>query len=82
MSTHRIGQGTVNVSANLLVEERDILGRIATKRDMSISRIIREAVTAAITKHDPATGRSISTMRRNRRRDMLSRHNGQLELSL
>jgi aspartate/methionine/tyrosine aminotransferase len=65
-----------------LREERAALGRIATQADMSISRIIQQAVIAAITKHDPATARGLTRLRTNRRRELLARTQGQLEFSL
>jgi hypothetical protein len=79
--THPIGRGTVNVSANLLRQEREALGRIAVKADMSISHIIRRAITEMICAADAPTGRGLAALRRQRRQRLLNQA-GQLNLDL
>lgn len=51
--THHIGSGTVNISVNLLREERDTLGRLACLRDLSLGRIIRELIALGLQRQDP-----------------------------
>jgi hypothetical protein len=82
MSTHRLGRGTVNVSANLLIEERQALTRIAVHQDLSLSHLVRNAITTLIARADAPTARCLAMIRRHRHQDILDRHNGQLYLEL
>jgi hypothetical protein len=79
--THPIGRGTVNVSANLLRQEREALGRIAVNTDMSISSLIRRAITGMIAEADAQTARGLAALRRQRRQRLLNQA-GQLNLDL
>ena len=81
MSTHRIGRGTVNVSANLLREERDALGRLAVNRDLSISRILRDAALEIIRRYDAPAARGLDAARQRHHREILAGHS-QLTLEL
>ena len=65
--THHLGRGTVNVSVNLLREERDTLGRMACKSDQSISRIIRDCIHASLRAADPRAAEALRRARAVRR---------------
>jgi len=79
--SNRLGRGTVNVSANLLREERDALGKLAVQLDRSISQIMRDAAISLIQRHDPGCARVLVEARRIHRRDILT-HHSQLTLDL
>lgn len=77
--THHLGRGTVNVSVNLLREERDTLGRMACKTDQSISRIIRDCIHSSLRAADPRTAEALRRARAIRRERNLE---NQLNLGL
>jgi hypothetical protein len=65
----------VNVSVNLLREERITLGRMACQRDMSISHLIRDCIHSSLRADDPKTAQAL-------RRARVARHERQLENQL
>lgn len=79
--TNRIGNGTTNVSINLLHEERQILGRVATDADESISRFVRKLIITAIERRTPTMGQTLRAARERRAVRRLDRP-GQILLNL
>jgi len=73
-------QSTTNVSVVLLVEERKVLGRVATEHDQSMSAFVRNLVISAITRERPNEGRALCQLRRSRREHLLDRLARQLTL--
>lgn len=79
--THPIGRGTTNVTANLLTEERHALVTMALRRDISLSRLLRDLVLDALAQADRPTAARLAHLRRNHRREALT-HKSQLTLDL
>jgi len=75
---HKLGIGTINVSVNLLIEERRILGQIAARNDQSMSGYLRQLVSSAIRQVSPEAHRLLSNARRLRRERQLERFAPQL----
>lgn len=74
--SHPVGRGTTNVSVNMPRAEREALGRLACSRDLSISRMIRDLITAALTSEAPEVARRIHDIRvRHRERRLVNQLN-------
>jgi hypothetical protein len=69
MKANPIGDGTVNVSVNMLLEERSVLGRLALAEDRSLGDHIRRMVTIGLRVTNPAAAIEFEAAR--------SRHNSQ-----
>lgn len=69
--THSIPKDTVNVSLNLPREERAILGRLATARDMSIGSLLRRLYLQSLLAEDAEAANAIRDARQARRARVL-----------
>lgn len=67
MPTNRLGKGTVNIPVNWLTEERDALGRIAMKHDLSLSALIRRLTIEGLARTEPGIASSMIQGRQARR---------------
>jgi hypothetical protein len=69
--THPQGAGTVNLTLNLLHEERMILGRLATEAGLSIRQFLCSSVAKAIVAEHPEAALRLKEARRQRRAAVL-----------
>lgn len=67
MATHRISRDTCNVSLNLPLTERAVLGQLATTRDMSLGQLLRGLYLARLRNEAPAVASQIVAARTARR---------------
>lgn len=68
MSTHAIGTGTCNVPVNMLQEEREIIGRLATQAGHSTGDFVRQLLRRALaTTHREASEAMIAARRERNR---------------
>lgn len=71
MATHHIGRDTVNVSVNLLEQERLTLARIAVADDRSLGDTIRRLAVNGLRSANPDAAQKIEEMRRHHREQMI-----------
>jgi hypothetical protein len=65
MSTNAIGTGTCNISINLPVDERSILGRLAFRMGFrSVGELNRHLIEAGLEKVDPQAAQEVKEIRR------------------
>ena len=57
--THSLPKGTVNISLNMLTEERQALGQIACRMGISLGALVRQMIDRSLTSIDPSIAESI-----------------------
>lgn len=65
--THPLPPDTVNISINVSRAERAVLGRLASMRDVSVSRLVRDLSLHGMASEDPTAASAIAAIRRCRR---------------
>lgn len=71
MGTNAIGMGTRNVGVNWLVEERQLLARMAFEQNVSLSDFIRQQVSNSLRASHPAEHQVLTQLRERRRAQRL-----------
>jgi len=61
MATNSIGSGTRNISINVPVDERDLLGKVVFAEGLSVGELVRKAYLAGL---DARTAQEIREIRR------------------
>ncbi len=64
MAANPVGKGTVNVTVNLLAQERLILGRLALSDDRSLGEFIRRMVVTGLRTVNPQSASDMEEARR------------------
>lgn len=72
MATHHIGEGTVNVSLNLLDEERQVFGRLAVVEDRSLGDLVRRLAVEGLRASHPEQHAKLIEARRSHRQELLT----------
>jgi len=65
-NTNPIGGGTCNLSTNLLVEERSILGKLAFRKGISTGQLVRRLIGQGLAIEDPDLAKSYKAARLSR----------------
>ncbi len=73
MATNRQGKDTVNITVNLLDEERSLLARLAVKEDRSLGDFIRRMAVVGMREKYPDTAEMLDEARKKRREQMMLR---------
>ncbi len=71
MPTNAVGLGTKTIGVNFLVEERDALSRIAFHRNVTLSELLRQAITAGLEQTHPREAAALKAIRERRRAQRL-----------
>lgn len=61
--THPIGPGTCNITANMFLEEADVLSRVAIGRHVNRSELIRELIAIGLERISPENATAFKQVR-------------------